>query len=151
MPVNSQLAPPRPATPNKDPLHDPSVVATTGHSPTTKVAGVRHKRALPSNSQPDPKQQRKRKADEVLDMDSSDSDNESETPKPKNTHGGRRQGAGNYQDTDLNELLRLIERHLPIGANGWKRIAASFAQWARRHRRPSRDVKSLESKYKSVC
>jgi hypothetical protein len=88
--------------------------------------------------------------EDASDLDLSGSDGETLNSKRK-AHGGRRAGAGNYQDADLKELLRLTEEELPIGGNGWKRISSRFAQWATCHSRPPRDAKTLEMKFKMVC
>jgi hypothetical protein len=136
---------PLPATPDADLLHAPTVASATGHTPSHKVAGSRHK-VIPS----DPKGKGKRML-EVLDLDSSDSGGESEPPKAKNSHGGCQAGAGNYQDNDLKELLCLVEEELPIGGNGWKHVSVHFAQWASHHSRSTHDTKGLETKFKMVC
>ena len=136
---------PLPATLDRDLHHGPTIASAVGYEPANKVGGSRH-RATPSNS----KALGKRKVINVSDIDSIDSGDESEVLKVKGSHGGRRQGAGNYKDDDLNELLRLVEEELPIGGNGWKRISVRYEQWATRKGRPVRNVKALESKFKGV-
>jgi hypothetical protein len=136
---------PFPTTSTADLPHGPTMASATGHTPTSKVAGSRRK--VPPS---DPKGKGKRKLEEISDTEPSGSDEESEPSKAKNAHGGRRPGAGNYQDADLKQLLRLVEEELPVGGNGWKRIAARFAQWASRQGRPTRDAKALDTKFKMV-
>jgi hypothetical protein len=116
-----------------------------GHFPAASIAGS-HRKAVA----PNPKSNGKRKLANTSDLDSSDSGGESEPAKGKSTHGGRRNGAGNYKDEDLRELLRLVEEELPIGAHGWKRVHARYAQWASRHGRPPHDPKAVENKFKMV-
>jgi hypothetical protein len=65
-------------------------------------------------------------------------------------HGGRRPGANNYKDIDLDELLNLTERELPLGQKGWQKISSRFKTWAKANNRPVRDTKSLETKFKQV-
>jgi hypothetical protein len=93
----------------------------------------------------------KRKVIDISDVDSVDSGDESEVTRAKGSHGGRRQGAGNYKDDDINELLQLVEEELPIGGNGWKHISVCYEQWASRKGQPVHDVKALEMKFKGVC
>ena len=97
-----------------------------------------------------PKAKSKRKRE---DLDSgSDSQNNSDIEQPARTtgHGGRRPGAGNYKDIDLDELLNLTERELPLGQKGWQKISSRFKIWAKANNRPVRDAKSLEAKFKQV-
>jgi hypothetical protein len=40
---------------------------------------------------------------------------------------------------------------LPVGGKGWKEVTAKHNNWAAKHERPVRDIKSLEGKFKLVC
>jgi hypothetical protein len=64
---------------------------------------------------------------------------------------GRPSGAGNFADKDVKVLLDFVERVLPCGARGWRKVHQKFSQWSCRNRRPERTVKSIEMKYKQVC
>jgi len=72
-------------------------------------------------------------------------------PKKRSGHGGRRTGTGNYQEQDLKEMLHLVEKELPMGQRGWKRIHEKYATWAIAKGQPVREWKLLESKFKTVC
>ncbi|KIY49754.1 hypothetical protein FISHEDRAFT_58012 [Fistulina hepatica ATCC 64428] len=69
-------------------------------------------------------------------------------PEAKRSRRGRVAGTPNYNTADKEALLDMIERHLPLGANGWSAVAADFNSWAVENRRPERTAKSLELKYK---
>ena len=137
---------PLPATSDADLHHGPTIASAVGCKPVAKTGGSRHK-ATASTS----KGKGKRKSYDISDVDSMDTGDESEAPKAKRAHGGRRPGAGNYKDADIDELLRLVDEVLPIGGNGWKRIGVRYEQWATRNSRPARNAKALEEKFKGVC
>jgi hypothetical protein len=63
---------------------------------------------------------------------------------------GRPVGAGNYLLHDLKMLLDCTEGVLPLGQNGWKKVASRFAKRAAMKGRPTRDAASLEKKFKRV-
>jgi len=88
----------------------------------------------------------KRKRSDISDYESAQSEDSDAPPKKRSGHGGRRAGAGNYQ-----ELLRLVEKELPMGQRGWKQIHEKYAVWAIAKGRPVREWKLLESKFKNVC
>jgi len=71
--------------------------------------------------------------------------------EPRGTKRGRPHGAGNYTLDDVKALLDYTEAELPLGQRGWKVVHQNFSRWARRHSRPERALKSLETKYKQVC
>ena len=135
---------PLPTTSDAD-LHGPNVASASGCTPAVKVAGSCRKVI------PDLKGKGKCRLEEMSELDVSDSEGESVPSKAKNAHGGRRPGAGNYQDADLKELLHLVEEELPIGGHGWKQISTRYAQWASHHSWPTCDSKALEMKFKMVC
>jgi len=133
-------------------LTDPRAIAyATGRSPAPKAGGSRRKKQPASVLTCAPislKAKGKRKRQE-LDSDSN-STSDSDVEQAAGRHGGHRPGAGNYKDCDLDELLRLTERELPLGQIGWQKIGSRFKTWANPNNRPVRDAKSLERKFKQV-
>ena len=121
-------------------LYDPRAIAeAVGHSASVKVAGSRRKTKTKPDDNPLAGTS-KRKALADLDPDSVD----------KPAKRGRPSGAGNYSDDDIASLLDFVEAELPLGHRGWNRVHSSFNKWARRHDRPDRLLKSLETKFKQV-
>lgn len=147
---HSQLSDPRylplPSSNDNDLTHGPTIAHAIGYSPTIKTAGSRHKRSSETA-----RGKGKRKRTYTDDDDSAQSEDSDAPPKKQNGHGGRRAGAGNYQEQDLKEMLRLVEKELPLGQRGWKRIHQKYAIWATAKGRPVREWKLLESKFKNVC
>ena len=47
-------------------------------------------------------------------------------------------------------MLRLVEKELPMGQRGWKRIHQKYTIWATAKGRPVREWNLLESKFKNV-
>lgn len=64
---------------------------------------------------------------------------------------GRAVGAGNYSMKDVDALLDILARTLPMGGKGWNSATDEFNEWAEENERPTRSAKSLELKYKQVC
>ncbi len=131
---------PLPSTSDADLTHGPTIAQATGYSAAEKVAGSRHASGTQIKG--------KRKREDFSDVDNAS--DISEPPIKQNTHGGRRLGAGNYGDPELKELLRLVESVLPFGQNGWKQVHARYTTWANKNKKPLRDAKSLETKFKTV-
>jgi hypothetical protein len=96
------------------------------------VAGQRRKKAPAKRSAPSDAED-----DEVNDKRSS--------------KRGRPNGAGNYTTPDIVSLLNFVEKELPLGQNGWRRVTLGFDAWAAKNGRPAREAKSLEHKFKKVC
>ena len=115
------------------------------------MAGSRHVRSHDDLPEPTRTKKSKRKRSDISDYESAQSEDSDAPPKKRSGHGGRRAGAGNYQEQDLKELLRLVEKELPMGQRGWKRIHEKYAVWATAKGRPVREWKLLESKFKNVC
>lgn len=46
----------------------------------------------------------------------------------KSVHGGRQQGAPNYNEEDISALLTACEEHLPVGAKSWSAVEMTFGQ-----------------------
>jgi hypothetical protein len=142
---------PLPPSSDNDLTHGPTVAHAIGYSPITKTAGFRRKNSR--ETVPEPTQAKgkgKRKRVNTDDDDSPQSDDSDAPPKKQGGHGGRRAGAGNYQEQDLKEMLRLVEKELPMGQRGWKRIHQKYAIWATAKGRPVREWNLLESKFKNV-
>lgn len=136
-----------------DLTNGPTVARALGYAPTKKVAGSRHKDKQPTiegsirgkgkgkerAGRADELTSRKRKQPADFDDDT------------RSTKRGRPQGAGNYSQEDLKALLDATQAELPLGQRGWQNIHAKFTKWARKHGRPDRALKSLETKFKQVC
>jgi hypothetical protein len=141
---------PLPSTSDGDLLHGPTIAKATGHLAAPKVAGSRHpNRSLAPSPRPtQSKDNGKRKREDLSDFE--DLSDVSEPQAKQSTHGGRRPGAGNYGEPELKELLRLVESCLPFGQTGWQRVHARYNTWAKKNKKPLRDVKALEAKFKTV-
>lgn len=81
-----------------------------------------------------------------LSDDSDDSDNVQERPAKK----GRPKGSSNFNQDDTAKLLDFVEKLRPAGQKGWAKVERKFNRWAAEKRRPERDAKSLEDRYKRV-
>ncbi|KAJ7663702.1 hypothetical protein DFH06DRAFT_1128088 [Mycena polygramma] len=125
--IDPRLLPPQA---DHDVLDPATVARSRGLVPAKKVAGVRRS---------DSKGKKRRHY-------SSGSDSEEE-PVAKR---GRRKGTPNFSRDDVTNLLDRVDKCLPLGAKGWKVVAAEYAKQARKMNRPERDVKSLEAKYKQL-
>ena len=128
------------------------VVDGVGHSPVVKVAGSclpwsRETLVLPSNIKGKAKRKQADSSGDSSDTDSEDSDS---PPRKQSTHGGRRTGAGNYQEQDIKSLSKYTQKLLPIGQRGWKKVHEKYANWANMNGRPVREWKNLENKFKNV-
>ncbi|KAF9480325.1 hypothetical protein BDN70DRAFT_931797 [Pholiota conissans] len=140
---------PLPSTSDADLLHGPTIASSIGYASTSKVAGLRRTKNPAVEATATSNGKGKRKREDVEDSSGSESDDAHDEPPPKKTvHGGRRAGAGNYGNDELKQLLRLTEKELPVGQNGWKRIHEKYSAWAIKHGHSSRDAKSLEAKFK---
>ena len=131
VPIDPSLIP-LPESEDDDLSDARSVARAHGYTSTDKAAGSRHK----GKQRAEPKH--KHRVD--------DPDDDSKTGKR-----GRPHGAGNYTQTDLSALLDYVQAELPLGQRGWKVIHGRFIGWARKHKRPERAQKSLETKFKQVC
>ena len=60
---------------------------------------------------------------------------------------GSRSGAPNYSSEDVQQLLDITEKMLPIGANYWAAVAASFNNWADAQIKTKREADSLKLKF----
>ncbi|KAJ7311579.1 hypothetical protein DFH08DRAFT_822685 [Mycena albidolilacea] len=116
-----------------DDLSDPSTIAKAKLKPAAKVGGVR---------------QKGHKAKGKKRQYVSDSDNNSEAER--GAKRGCRKGSQNWAQNNTTKLLDLVQRHLPLGAKGWKLIAECFAKWAELSDRPQRDGRAIEAKYKTL-
>lgn len=113
-------------------LFEPAVIAQSrGLKPAAKVGGARQKG-----------KGKKRQY-------SSDDDDDSDIGEPV-AKRGRPKGSVNFSKEDTTKLLDLVEKHLPLGQKGWGAIKSRDQKWARKEKRPERDGKSLETKYKQV-
>ncbi|KAH7907608.1 hypothetical protein BJ138DRAFT_1129056 [Hygrophoropsis aurantiaca] len=151
-PVDSSLVP-LPETLDDDLSDASSIAAAQGYFPTMKVAGSRRKGKERCVSDVQKRKGKKGKENirpgskRARDDESDDDDDDNGEPKPKR---GRPFGPGNYSPSDVKALLGFIENELPLGQRGWKAVHTRFVQWARKHKRPQRALKSLETKYKQL-
>ena len=113
--------------------------------PPPAPQAVPPKRALPSNSTTPNIVQKKcyRK--------SLPQSNETAAMHSKAKGKGRAPGAANYSDADLEELIWLVEEHLPIGSEAWDSIVTRFNDYTQESGCPPRAAKSLKLKFESVC
>jgi len=118
----------------------PPVTQLIQHDPAKKIAGARRKGKQNVDIEEN-HQQRKRKPAEPIDLDDAS----------KSAKRGRPTGAGNYAAEDINMLLDLTEEELPLGQRGWDTVHMKYNKWSRKHKRPERTVKSIETKFKQVC
>jgi hypothetical protein len=117
-----------------------TIARARGYSPAHKAAGSRQK------------SKGKQRADGPVDTSSQKHKHNvgvEEDVKP--VKRGCPYGSGNYSQDDLKALLDLAENELPLGQKGWQAIHAKYVKWARKHNRPERALKSLETKFKQVC
>ncbi|KAJ7198373.1 hypothetical protein GGX14DRAFT_374323, partial [Mycena pura] len=141
IPIDPALQP-LPASNDRD-LTDPSTIAhARGLKKAERVAGYRQK------SRPTYKGKGKGRAVSSSDSEASDS-SESEV-EVVGKGRGRPAGSGNYSKPDVNKLLDLTEKLRPAGAKGWGKLAKKFNRYAVKNKRPQREVKALENKYKSL-
>jgi len=144
---------PLPTLSDNDLIHGPTIAEAVGHSPVVKVAGSRHPKSRETLVQPSDiggKAKRKR-TDTSGDSSGTNSEDSDSPPRKQSTHGGRRTGAGNYQEQDIKALLKYTQKELPIGQRGWKKVHEKYATWANVNGRPLREWKNLENKFKNVC
>ncbi|KAJ7677171.1 hypothetical protein B0H17DRAFT_1139816 [Mycena rosella] len=115
-------------------LTDPATIAKSrGRKSAAKVAGIRQKTK-------DPKGKKRRYASD------SNSDTDAEPARKR----GRRKGSPNFKPDEVNKLLDLVEKYLPLGQKGWKTVTHRYQKWSRSSNHPERDGKALENKYKSL-
>ncbi|KAJ7223049.1 hypothetical protein GGX14DRAFT_332240, partial [Mycena pura] len=135
---------PLPTGDDRDLTNPLTIAHARGLKPAEKVAGRRKKARAASKG--------KRKAHSVSSSDSEDSESSESEGKVEVTSKGRGRpaGAGNYTKSDVGKLLDLIEKAKPAGAKGWGRVAKRYNKWAAKFRRPQREPKALENKYKTL-
>jgi hypothetical protein len=66
------------------------------------------------------------------------------------TKRGRPVGSPNFRDSDIKKLLEIVERVLPPGPREWHEVFLRYNTWASKNQRPSRPLKALETKFKTV-
>jgi hypothetical protein len=125
---------PMPNGNSSDSSSGPSIALKHGHTAVEKVAGSHHKG---------------KQCAEVLQPRKQRHHGNNDSPElPKRGHP---KGTGNYTADDLTTLLDAVQLHeLPLCQRGWKNVHAEYIRWARSARRPERDQKSLETKFKQV-
>ncbi|KAH9067966.1 hypothetical protein EDB83DRAFT_2519052 [Lactarius deliciosus] len=69
---------------------------------------------------------------------------ERQTTKVK---GGRQHGATNFGETATVELLKIVEKHLPIGSGGWEAVKKEYNEFATENNQHERDIRSLKQKF----
>jgi hypothetical protein len=140
IPIDPALIP-IPDAADEDLSNAHSIAKAHGYSPVKKVAGARRSKGKQQAEATIQLGSRKQKA--VPDLD--------DEFEAKPIKRGRPHGSGNYSQEDLKALLNLIEAELPLGQQGWIIVHSKFLKWARKHNRPDRVLKSIETKYKQVC
>ncbi|KAJ7253133.1 hypothetical protein C8J57DRAFT_1187327 [Mycena rebaudengoi] len=125
-----RLLPPLPPSDDFDLLDAPTIARLRGLKSAKKVGGVRHKG-----------KKGKKCARE------SSSEDEEEQPT-KRGQRGRPQGVSNYTAADITKLFSIIQKILPLGPKGWKRVHEDYDAYRCARGRPERSLKSLEGKYK---
>ncbi|KAF6746700.1 hypothetical protein DFP72DRAFT_1076214 [Ephemerocybe angulata] len=133
-PSHNHFLPPLPSTSDADLTHPPTIAAAVGAKPASKAGGERRKG--------------KRKA--VVISDGDDSEPGGSDDEGGSTRRGRPSGAGNYTMEDVRGLLDAVDHVKPMGQTGWKKVYGRYEKWAKKHKRPVRDTKSLEAKYKAL-
>jgi len=127
------------------------ITEAVGHFPVVKVAGSCHAKSHETLAQPSEiKSKAKRKREDTSGDSSTNLEDSDSPPRKQSTHGGRRAGAGNYQEQDLKALLKYTEKVLPMGQQGWKMVHKKYASWANANGWPVREWKHLENKFKNV-
>lgn len=70
----------------------------------------------------------------------------------QNTPGkGKRAGAPNYNQEDVDKLLEILDVEEPLGANDWALVESLHNSWATEEDRPVRDADSLKSKFDKLA
>lgn len=65
---------------------------------------------------------------------------------------GRKPGAVNYSQPEIDALLKLVSKYLPLGPNTWLTVTREYSQWCTRHGfKDDRDHKSVRTKFAAVC
>ncbi|ETM42205.1 hypothetical protein L914_12107 [Phytophthora nicotianae] len=70
-------------------------------------------------------------------------------PSSNSRRMGKNNGSSNYKMAEVNRLMDLVESYLPLGKDGWERLASEFnatrpRSWA------ERDFDSLRRKFKPL-
>lgn len=73
-----------------------------------------------------------------------------EKPPPK-LRGGRQKGVTNFSGPETQELLRVVDKWLPIGLNGWTAVQNEYNRFAQQNKLHERDNRSLKQKFDKVC
>ncbi|KAF8799739.1 hypothetical protein BYT27DRAFT_7263598 [Phlegmacium glaucopus] len=143
---------PRPLIHNQNPHHIPLptpsdnnlthgavITEAISRSPVVKVAEYHHPKSCKTLVQPSNSQGKaKCKQVEISGNSSSTNTEDSDSPpKKQSTHGGRRTGAGNYQEQEIQALLKYTQKLLPIGQWGWKKLIKT--------KKPTEDEKHPQS------
>jgi hypothetical protein len=129
---------PLPALPSNDNEVIPAKKKVAGKaSAVAKVAGSRRK--------PFSRKDKENGSKSVLVSDSDGSDS-----IQKGKCHGQPAGSSNFLSADLNTLLDFVEAELPGGQNGWRKIHAKYAVYARQNHQPAHTGESLKTKYKQV-
>lgn len=64
---------------------------------------------------------------------------------------GRTTGSINYEGAEMDMILDVVEGEMPIGPDGWDRVAAEYNRWATRSRTyPSRPTRAIRAKFENV-
>ncbi|KAF8797408.1 hypothetical protein BYT27DRAFT_7228997 [Phlegmacium glaucopus] len=129
---------PLPTPSDNNLTHGAVITEAISRSPVVKVAESHHPKSRETLVQlSDSQGKAKRKWVEVSgDSSSTDTEDSDSPPKKRSTHGGRCTGAGNYQEQEIQALLKYTQKLLPIGQRGWKKVHEKYASWAHANGRP---------------
>ncbi|TBU38995.1 hypothetical protein BD309DRAFT_1083699 [Dichomitus squalens] len=76
-------------------------------------------------------------------------------PAPDATEGskqaaGRKSGSTNYIKVELDALLNVVKKNLPIGQAAWAETTKDYNKWAQANGRPARTEKPLKTKFDTL-
>ena len=64
--------------------------------------------------------------------------------------GGCQHGATNFTEIATMELLKIVDKFLPIGGDGWNAVQKEYNKFAKMNGQPECDSRSLRQKFDKV-